>query len=478
MHKNENPPQKRPDVNESEQQPVQVGASLQHWNDLLEAAKDYPEELSAVEVRLHARLKRESRWRSTVRGSLSAVAAAIFFVILVNTSTAFAGAVADLPVLGTLAEFVKFDRSLTNAIQNDYVQEVGLIAWDGDQQLSLPYIISDEKNLVLFFQLPKNIELKDGEFAQVILQKMTNAETGEEIGEGWCSYQSGEMDEDSDGYMQVSIHTSDVSFPKSVNLSVTLERSGTSGPVYYEEVEPGEEVESSDPIEAGTFDFHLQLKELTKPKVYEFHENYAVLDQEVTLEQIKVYPTGTEVKLNFPEANTAWIKGMNLAIEQNGEVISEGIKNGISASGDQSSTSFFIESNYFAKAKPQELLIRGLRLLDKDKTTVTVDLYQKTITPKIPGTKITNVTFGKTGKAKLELAAKVTDDVGFDLFGSDYSDTAGNHYFLSGYAGGVEDLILTNQINVVVPPDGKLIFQRSTTPMQYLEEPVRIKLPE
>jgi hypothetical protein len=463
----------------NEQQKQQQEEQMRRWNALAEKASDYPESLTGVESRLNERIARINRRnKKTVFGSLSAVAAAFIFVLLVNTNAAFASSVSDLPLIGTLAEYVKFDRSLSNAIQNDYVQEVGLIAWDGDKQLSLPFIISDEKNLVLFFQLPKDFKLKEAEGAQVLIEKMTNADTGEEIGESWSNYQACEQGDDQTGYMQISIHTADVSLPESVNIKVTLELNDPPGPEYYEGIEPGEEVGAPDPINAGTFDFHLQLNDLAKPRVYELHENYTVLGQEVTLEQVKVYPTGTEVKIAFPEANPSSINGMDLAIEQEGKVIAEGIKNGTSAVSDQNSTTVFIESNYFVEAKPQQLLIRGMRLLDKDQVTVTVDLNEKTISPKIPGVKVKDVTKGKTGKAELTLTAKVTDQMGFNLFGSDYSDTAGNHYTLNGDFTGIEDSIMTYGINVVVPDDGKLIFQRSMTPMQYLEEPVRIELPQ
>lgn len=68
---------------------------------------------------------------------------------------AFANAIAELPLIGNLAEYVKLDKSLSKAIENEHVQEVNLVAWDGNNRLLLPYVIADEKKLVLFFQMPE-----------------------------------------------------------------------------------------------------------------------------------------------------------------------------------------------------------------------------------------------------------------------------------------------------------------------------------
>jgi hypothetical protein len=83
---------------------------------------------------------------------------------------------------------------------------------------------------------------------------------------------------------------------------------------------------------------------------------------------MKVYPTGTEVNFRFAKQNTAWIKGLYLAVAQGGEVTLKG-NNGISSTQDDENgwMRVFIESNYFDNPSEQELLIQGIRLLDKKK---------------------------------------------------------------------------------------------------------------
>ena len=78
---------------------------------------------------------------------------------------------------------------------------------------------------------------------------------------------------------------------------------------------------------------------------------------------MKVYPTGTEVNFSFPNENTAYIKGLELELVQDGdkERILKVNSNGFSASynSDNTTMSVFIESNYFDKPKKQELFIKA-----------------------------------------------------------------------------------------------------------------------
>ena len=176
----------------------------QRWIDFLDESCDYPESLSGVEHSLEKRIVKEYRKKRTIYSSLSVVAAAFLFVILVNTSTAFASGILNVPVIGKLAELVKFDKSLSNAIENEYVQEVDLTAWDGQERLILPYVIADEKNLVLFYQLPKEFEQAANEWVNITLKSMTNRITGEKI-EGFINATSSlsiEAREENDGLVQ------------------------------------------------------------------------------------------------------------------------------------------------------------------------------------------------------------------------------------------------------------------------------------
>src|SRR5690606_28987319 len=100
----------------------------ENWDDLIEESAAYPEDLDSMENRLQKRIGKDRSRARALSGSLSSVAVLMLFTFFVNTSTVFADSMANIPILSQLAEFVRFDRSLSEAIENEYVQEVDLTA--------------------------------------------------------------------------------------------------------------------------------------------------------------------------------------------------------------------------------------------------------------------------------------------------------------------------------------------------------------
>ncbi|MBM6869723.1 DUF3298 and DUF4163 domain-containing protein [Pseudoflavonifractor phocaeensis] len=70
-----------------------------------------PEELSAtVQAALRTGSRQSARRRRWLRGGLAGLAACLCFCVLVNSTPAFAAAVADIPVLGMLARVVSVEQ--------------------------------------------------------------------------------------------------------------------------------------------------------------------------------------------------------------------------------------------------------------------------------------------------------------------------------------------------------------------------------
>lgn len=476
----------KPEGSKNRQEANEV-VRLKEWQEFLEDASTYPEDLSGVEERLEERIltdKGKKRRKNALYSSLATVAAAILLILLVNTNAACANTISNIPVLGQLIEYVKFDKSLSHAIENDYIQEVAQVAWDGDKQLLLPYVLADEKNLVLFFQLPKDFELAPNEWTHISLKDMRNKSTGNKVeGFGYSTgSMSGEGIEENNGFMMQKYHFSEGSLPQSIEFEVVLEVEILEGE---ERAVPLEEVfEEGNPErnikEIGNFKFQVDFEEFAEPIVHEFNKTYSVMGQSITLEEMKVYPTGTEVTFTFAKENSGLIKGLDVAVDENGKVVLEG-SDGLSATHreDNSGMSVFIESDYFKKPQKQELLIRGLRLLDKDKEFITVDLENKTITPAIEGMELEKVIKGE-GKANLVFSTKVFDRESFGMFNFEYKDEEGNLYKLNGEGTSTnhESMDMTTRITVEYPKSGKIILQRALTPKIMLDEPIRVELPK
>lgn len=465
----------------------------QEWQDFQKESIEYPQALAEAEEKLLHRIKKRNKTRRTFAGSLSVAAAAILFILLVNTSTAFAHTIANIPVLAQLAEYVKFDKSLTLAIENEYVQEVNLTAWDGDYQLNLPYVLADEKNLILFFQFPEDFPISKDEWLSIHLEELRDANTGKKV-EGFSSSSQSLNPENrqENGFLKLHVSFGDTAtLPPNIEIEVDVKGETINSST--EPIQVGSEAEDlfQKPVfyNLGSFTFNIELKEFAKPIHYEFQEEYSIMDQKICLEKMSIYPTGTEVYFTFPEENTAWIKGLELAVQENKDTILQR-RGGISGYNDEENKwmKVFIESDYFRKPQgKQKLLIKGIRLLNKEEEFLTVDLNSKTITPEIAGLTLDSVEVREgQDKANLTFQTEVPNDHGFGMFSFIYQDSQGSKYELGGEGMSTRtglkgknpsSSIMETHITVVVPEDGVLIFQRSLTPMETIEPPLAITLP-
>ncbi|MBR0576089.1 DUF4179 domain-containing protein [Proteiniclasticum sp. BAD-10] len=347
------------------------------WNDLVQEVQDTPPGLLGVEERLSRRLRKRRR---TLYSALTTALFALTFVTLVNTNTAFANTLAKWPVIGDLTRLVRFtqeDRGIQSAIENQYLQELALSHEDGGLTLDLPYVIADEHSLVLIFQLPEAFLREEKGWIFPNNVTLTHPDTKEKI-EGYA-YSSSSLTPqgllEDDGLFLLRLRFADRPTPQ--NFDLTLELAIKENPGYPEETLKKQ----------YRFDYELSLPTFLAPVTHVLNQELTLLDQQVILESLTTYPTGTEITFRFPDTNTAWIKDLELSLD------GANAPGGISAFGslDGSSLTYFLESDYFSD-KPQTLKITALTTLPKTEKQVLVDLERRTLTPEIPDTYLLNVT--------------------------------------------------------------------------------------
>jgi len=450
------------------------------FNKLVSESFKYPEKLSGTGYRLRMRMNKHRRKKRSFVASISALAASLMFVLLVNTSTAFANVVAEMPVIGQLAEFVKLNKSLSKAIENDYVQEINLIAWDGDRSLFLPYVIADEKNLVLFLRLPDEYKLEDGEWINIFIDNMEDGKTGEKI-EGY-SYSSSGISPDTikdNSFAIIQCYFADGNLPKSLDIELEMNHESRTAEHKEEETSIYDEYEPEIHLEKmGVFKFSLDLYDFAEPIIYEINEKHTVMGQQIVVDNIKVYPAGTEVNFLFSDDNTAWIKGIDAEVLLENGSVYKGNGNGISAMhyAENKGMSVFIESNYFDKSEKQKLVIKAVRLLNKDEEYITVDVDNKTIEPKVKGMELKQV-ISKSGNATLVFLTETEKGDSFGMFDFKYSDTGGNEYELKSEGTSPGNNGMETMITIKSPTDGKVILKRALTPRIYPDRPIDINIP-
>ena len=124
-----------------------MNRKLEYQELLQELDKTVPE----LEFTLERAYAKKRRRNCIIRPLASIAATFALFVVLVNFCTPVAYACSKVPFLRNLAEAVTFSRSLSDAVENEYVQPMYLTQTVGDITASVEYLIVDQKQVNVFF---------------------------------------------------------------------------------------------------------------------------------------------------------------------------------------------------------------------------------------------------------------------------------------------------------------------------------------
>jgi hypothetical protein len=448
------------------------------YKESLEEVKIYPEELNSMAFRLKKRIHHKMRKRY-ITGIASTAAAFVLFVLVVNTPTAMADAIFNIPVIGTLAEYVCFDKGLQNAVMNEYAKEVDLIEQNNGYTLGIPYVIADSRRLVVFFQTPENAISQENDYIHIDISKIINTATGKEYEEYTiASSYSPESEQEENGRLSyASIRSVDKPIPEDLQIYVTLSRESFS------RGEEGRVSQSSDIFEPssdtqserlGDFVFNFHLGNYPEPKVTLLNKDIEVKGQTIRINSVTEYPTGTEISVYLPDNSNCIINGLNFkAIDTNGDEWKN--PGGVISSGPDSENKmlYYLEGNYFSSSTLDKIQITGIRLMKKSEAEITIDLQKKTMTPELEDIRIKSIK--KSGKkAYVTFESKASDC--FAIFNHEYMDTEGNKYEFNSEGISQQEDKVENYLAVVWPEDNIVILTRSLSPMIELEKPVEVEL--
>lgn len=449
---------------------------MKEYKVSLEDAANYPDALNNVGTRLKKRILRKRR-----NTFLTGVGALILlFVLLVNTPTVMADAIFDIPVIGKLAEYVSFDKGLQNAIKNEYAKEVNLVEQSNGYTLGIPYVIADNKRLVIFYQLSDNVIEDENGCVHININKIEDITTGKRY-ESYTSeipFYTKKDRKDNDGLIYGSVRSVDYPLPREVRIYVTMTREEFSTNGQAKEFQASDLFEpaaNTQMEELGDFIFDLHLDEYPEPKVTLLNEEVEVEGQTIHLDSITQYPTGTEVSVTIPNINSYMINGLRIkAIDSNAEEWCN--SGGITSYGsyEKGKIIYYLEGDYFNSSSLSKIKIDGIRMFKKSEATFTIDLLNKTMTPEVDGIRIKSI--DRAGeKAYLTFELDKSDCFGF--FKHEYQDSTGNKYHFISESLTESKEKVENYLAVVWPKDNKVIMSRSMSPMLELKEPVEIELP-
>lgn len=384
--------------------------------------------------------KRKKTTQMIVRPLAGLAACFAVFVLLVNFCVPVAYACSLVPGLRELAAAVTFSRSLTDAVENEYVQPMDLSQIDNDITAYVDYLIVDQKQVNVFYRLNS-----DKYESLEIYPEVLNTDG---VRPASCSYSNTGFGADNGELRCLSIDFVDGNVPASLRVKLNV----YTNSIRYENVAPEQAVDdiySDNPYEEpdylAHFDFLLEFdpKFTATGKVFPVNQTVILEGQEITITDIEVYPTHLRVDIAESADNTAWLKDLVFYIETDWGMKFDPVSSGITATGSTDSpsmVSYRADSTYFYEANHLKLVITGAQWLRKDMETTYLNLVTGEHGELPEGAAFDSAMKQGSGWVVKFRAAWEEDEPLYQLFGHLFYDADGNEYEIHHWSSMYGDL--------------------------------------
>ncbi|HEY5586193.1 MAG TPA: DUF4179 domain-containing protein [Ruminiclostridium sp.] len=313
--------------------------------------------------------------------------ALLLLITCIRVSPVFASNVAKIPGLKYIVELVRFDKGLSSAIDNNYIQNIDKSCEKLGIIFTVKDIIADTSGIIVFYSIEnkgnykwpniREAKLLDSNGKQLEMSSsLSYTPSDDKIYKGKIDFYV--VNENGENFQMPDniVLQTKIAVNKAVSTENNDKPSNTNtleAPFDDSEVLKGI-WEVAIPIDKSKF------SELEK--VYKIDQSVEVEGQKILFEDIKIYPTKSILSVSFDKANSKKIFSLeNLKlVDEKGQEWGR-INNGMTGSfpGENSQTLNF-QSNYFYK--PKELYITGnsIRALEKGNCYITVDVEKRKIT--------------------------------------------------------------------------------------------------
>lgn len=319
--------------------------------EFLDLMKDLEEHTPDLTSSIQKARNKRNRVAFAYRPLAGLAACFVLFVLLVNFSAPVAQACANVPFLRMLANAVTFSRSLTDAVENDYVQHMDLVQENNGVTAKIEYVIIDRKQVNIFYRLESEKYTAMYAIPKVLHMDGINDEP--------CTWRTPINEVANEELRLITLDYHDEEVPNSLQLMIYAHNDSQ---------------DEEGAIAKFTFQLEFDPGRIAKAIVYSVNQTVILDAQAITITDIEVYPTHLRVNTVDAKGNTVWLEGLNFYIEtEKGrfDVPSSGI---IATSTAKGSNSFRADSIYFYDAEEIKLVITGARWLSKDMEKIKIDL--------------------------------------------------------------------------------------------------------
>ena len=438
--------------------------------NLIEENITEPSALSGVEERFEKRFGKERRKKRIKISSAVTSLLLIFMFITANTNTAWAESLRKIPVLKDFLSAMSF----LTPYEND-LDELGLLSESGDYQMYLQYALSDDKNIRFYFETSENIHLDDYDRLKIEHFKVYDLKTKEDYGPYFYlgeAVTSGNFNDHYFSLMGMLPPGSDVSFPEELGIefSAVILRGEAGTKEYYKVI--GTEA-------LGEFSFELKLENMIERPRNDINVSLDLLGNNLIVKSLETSSLSTILLFEEEPDNKdriVSIRGKVLDAET-GKVIRDNLDYQVFSKAHPQYGIFLDLSRLSSQPGRLELVIDGVKLLDKEEEYITFTPAEKTVDKSMTNIELTTYSTGY--KTLLGFKVNIEDPEGFEgIFHYEYETGSGEKKRMP--MGSFQNLGEYRNISYIFEEDinDTIILRRSGSemPIHKLEQPIRIPI--
>ncbi len=347
--------------------------------------------------------------RHTYRAWMASAAAVLILAVFassIRVSEDFASLVSGMPGMEKIVELVRYNKGLQSVVENDYVQKINQSDEHAGIEILLDSLIVDEEQMVLFYSFHAD--------EQATLEGVTSTaftlltKSGERVPFNGLSF-GGENIGESDNLSKLHRATIQMKEPLTEEeyvLEITLEK------------------DTKEMDDTWSIPFTIDLDKVESTRSFAINQTFEIENQQITVKDVKISPTRVSVQVSYPEQNSKRIfdiEDLSL-VDENGEVWSR-ISDGVTASGDFTDKTYYLQSNYFNEYETLSLQFNTLRALDKDELLVIVDPINKQILQAPNDNKLESVSYEEGWGVKFSWVEGVNHEKLVSPFNSYYDES-------------------------------------------------------
>ncbi|KAA0550384.1 DUF4179 domain-containing protein [Bacillus sp. BGMRC 2118] len=390
---------------------------------------------------------------------LVAVVMLIAMLSLIRVSPTFAGYISSIPGFEKIVELVRSDKGLISAIENDFIQPIGVSDVQDGVKVTMDSVIVDNNEMVLFYTVESDRNLGDIMPGKIAIKDM---ETNEGF-DATFSYES--LQEVTTDPVSGTIEFYADEWPSSMELSLQLfsTLSDKERPV----------------TTRFTIPFTIDVQKFEgMQSVFSINKTASIENQKFTINKMVVHPTEMELYLQFDPANDKEIFNFDdlKIVDEKGEHWNA--KGSIRNENEHIVT---FESNYFHEPKKLYVEFSSVRAVDKDELEVVVDVENQKILKAPSDERFLSVQRSGHDLSFLLKNENAQDqNHSYNLFGGDMVDATGATYSISSrFSSPASDDSNNVQIEGIVLPTLDFANPITLTLSDYparLKEKVRIQI--